>query len=130
MEARNEIGVYQPDETVRLDVRLDGETVWLTQGQMTVLFGCGTDNVGLHLKNIYAVGELSKEATTEEFSVVQTEGARRVRRQVTGYNLDAIRGRDEGGEAHAMQGKTTAFHQRLGAEGWGTGGRQEWRERE
>ena len=90
MEARNEIVVYQPDETVRLEVRLDGETVWLTQGQMAVLFGCGTDNVGLHLKNIYAVGELSKEATTEEFSVVRTEGARRVRRRVTGYNLDAI----------------------------------------
>jgi len=88
--ARNEIVVYQPDETVRLEVRVENETVWLTQSQMAELFGCGTDNVGLHLKNIYAVGELSKEATAEEFSVVRREGARMVNRRVTCYNLDAI----------------------------------------
>lgn len=122
MEARNEIVVYQPDETVRLEVRLDGETVWLTQGQMAVLFGCGTDNVGLHLKNIYAVGELSKEATTEEFSAVRTEGARRVRRLVTGYHLDAIRGRDERWDAHAAQGRITAFYRASGERGVGAGG--------
>ena len=49
---RNEIVVYQPDETLRLDVRLENETVWLTQGQMASLFGCSSDNVGLHLRNI------------------------------------------------------------------------------
>ena len=90
MELKNEIVVSQPDGTVRLEVRMDGETVWLTQSQMAVLFGCSSDNIGLHLKNIYAMGELSREATAEEFSAVRMEGGRRVRRRVTGYNLDAI----------------------------------------
>ena len=58
----NQIVVYQPNETVRLDVRLENETVWLTQSQMATLFGCSTDNIGLHLKNVFAVGELSREA--------------------------------------------------------------------
>lgn len=88
--AENQIVVYQPNETVRLEVRLEDETVWLTQRQMATLFGCSTDNIGLHLKNVYAVGELSREATTEDFSVVRMEGGRQVRRTVTGYNLDAI----------------------------------------
>ena len=88
--ADNQIVVYQPNETVRLDVRLENETVWLTQSQMAVLFGCSTDNIGLHLKNVFAVGELSREATTEDFSVVRLEGSRQVRRKVTCYNLDAI----------------------------------------
>lgn len=82
--------VYQPDETIRLDVRLENETVWLTQSQMATLFGCSTDNIGLHLKNVYSCGELDKEATTEESSVVQIEGRRKVSRKVCLYNLDAI----------------------------------------
>ena len=89
-QQKNEIVVYQPDETLRLDVRLENETVWLTQSQMAMLFGFSTDNIGLHLKNVYAVGELSREATTEDFSVVRMEGERQVRRNVTCYNLDAI----------------------------------------
>ena len=88
--AANQIVVYQPDETIRLDVRLENESVWLTQSQMATLFGCSSDNVGLHLKNVYAVGELVREATTEEISVVRMEGLRQVRRNVTCYNLDAI----------------------------------------
>ena len=88
--SENQIVVYQPNETVRLDVRLENETVWLTQSQMATLFGCSTDNVGLHLKNIYSCGELDKGATTEESSVVQIEGQRRVSRKVYLYNLDAI----------------------------------------
>ena len=88
--AGNQIVVYRPNETVRLDVRLENETVWLTQSQMATLFGCSSDNVGLHLKNVYAAGELVREATTEEFSVVRMEGSRQVRRKVTCYNLDAI----------------------------------------
>ena len=87
---RNEIVVYQPDETLRLDVRLENETVWLTQGQMASLFGCSSDNVGLHLRNIYSCGELSKDSTAEDFSVVRIEGNRQVRRNVCFYNLDAI----------------------------------------
>ncbi len=86
----NQIVVYQPNETVRLDVRVENETVWLTQSQMATLFGCSTDNVGLHLKNNYSCGELDKEATTEESSVVQIEGRRKVSRKVCLYNLDAI----------------------------------------
>jgi len=88
--AANQIVVYQPNETVRLDVRLENETVWLTQSQMATLFGCSSDNIGLHLKNVYAVGELARESTTDDFSVVRMEGSRQVRRKVTCYNLDAI----------------------------------------
>ena len=86
----NQIVVYQPNETDRLDVRLENETVWLTQSQMATLFGCSSDNIGLHLKNVYAAGELVRESTTEDFSVVRMEGSRQVRRNVTCYNLDAI----------------------------------------
>ena len=88
--SENQIVVYQPNETVSLDVRLENETVWLTQSQMATLFGCSTDNIGLHLKNVYSCGELDKEATTEESSVVQIEGRRKVSRKVCLYNLDAI----------------------------------------
>ena len=80
----NQIVVYQPNETVRLDVRLENETVWLTQSQMATLFGCSTDNIGLHLKNVFAVGELSREATTEDFSVARKEGAPYLRRRENG----------------------------------------------
>ena len=90
VEDKNQIVVYQPNDTIRLDVRLENETVWLSQSQMAVLFGCSTDNVGLHLKNIYSTGELLRDATTEDFSAVRLEGARQVRRTVTCYNLDAI----------------------------------------
>ena len=88
--ARNEIVVYQPDETIRLDVRLENETVWLTQSQMGLLFGCTTRNVRLHLENIYSCGELDQEATRKDFFLVRQEGARQVKRNVTCYNLDAI----------------------------------------
>ena len=89
-DSRNEIVVYQPDETIRLDVRVENETVWLSQSQMANLFGCSADNIGLHLRNIYASGELTREATAEDFSVVRREGVRMVNRRVTCYNLDAI----------------------------------------
>ena len=89
-ETENQIVVYQPNETVRLDVRLENETVWLTQSQMGELFGCTTRNVRLHLENIYACGELIPEATRKDFFLVRIEGARQVRRTVTCYNLDAI----------------------------------------
>lgn len=73
-----------------IDVRLEGDTVWLTQRQMAELFETTSDNVGLHLKHIFADGELEEPATTEDFSVVQTEGRRKVTRSVKHYNLDAI----------------------------------------
>jgi len=66
------------------------ESVWCTQKVMAQLFDCSTDNIGLHLKNIYETGELLQEATTENFSVVQNEGERQVNRKLKFYNLDAI----------------------------------------
>lgn len=66
------------------------DSVWCTQKAMAQLFDCSSDNIGLHLKNIYETGELVQEATTENFSVVQTEGERQVNRKLKFYNLDAI----------------------------------------
>ena len=71
-------------------MQFDGETVWLLQQQIANLFGCSLENVRLHLKNIFASGELSKEATSKESLKVQLEGLRRVKRKFTYYNLDAI----------------------------------------
>ena len=83
--------VYEvPGGGVRVEVKLDRDTVWLTQRQMADLFDTSTDNVGLHLKNVFADSELEEAGTTEDFSVVQSEGKRRVRREVKHYNLDAI----------------------------------------
>lgn len=90
-EFNNSIIIYQPNtDQPAIDVRIEGETVWLSQRQMSVLFDTSSDNVGLHLKNIYAERELLEEATTEDFSVVRQEGNRQVRRSVRHYNLDAI----------------------------------------
>ena len=58
------------------------ESIWITQRGMAELFGCTSDNISLHLKNIYADGELSEISTTEDFSVVQSEGSRQVTRSV------------------------------------------------
>lgn len=85
----NNIVIFESgDQPVQ--VRLEGETIWLTQAQMAELFGTSTDNISLHLKNIYIDKELEEPATAEDFSVVRQEGAREVRRQLKHYNLDAI----------------------------------------
>ena len=73
-----------------VSVVFKGETFWLTQSGMAELFDCSTDNISLHLKNIYAEEELTPEATTEKISVVRQEGSRQVRRALDHYNLDAI----------------------------------------
>ena len=78
------------DGQAQVRLRADRGTVWLSQRQMAELFDASPDNIGLHLKNIYADGELQRAATAEESSVVQTEGGREVRRRITLYNLDAI----------------------------------------
>lgn len=78
------------DGKSQIQLRAKDQTVWLSQREMAELFDVSTDNVGLHLKNIYEDGELSREATAEESSVVQTEGTRQVQRPVALYNLDAI----------------------------------------
>ena len=78
------------DGRSQIKLRAKDQTVWLSQREMSQLFDVSTDNVGLHLKNIFEDGELSLEATTEESSVVQIEGNREVQRPVTLYSLDAI----------------------------------------
>ncbi len=78
------------DGRSQIKLRAKDQTVWLSQREMAELFDVSTDNVGLHLKNVYEDGELTREATTEESSVVQTEGTRQVQRPVTLYSLDAI----------------------------------------
>ena len=89
--SRGEMVLYQsPDGTVELDVRLERESLWLSQKQLSLLFDKDSDTIGLHLRNIYKEGELEETATTEESSVVQPEGKRQVRRTVRLYNLDAI----------------------------------------
>ena len=73
-----------------VSVVFQDETFWLTQSGMAELFDCSTDNISLHLKNIYAEEELTPEATTEKISVVRQEGTRQVCRTLEHYNLDAI----------------------------------------
>ena len=87
---QNQIVVYQPNGVMKIDVRFDGETVWLLQPQIAELFSCSLENVRLHLKNIYACGELEKTATSKESLEVQKEGNRSVTRKFLYYNLDAI----------------------------------------
>lgn len=91
MTIRGEILLYQNDtEKESINVVFHDETFWLTQSGMAELFDCSSDNISLHLKNIYAEGELEQAATTEKFSVVRKEGARTVNRTLDHYNLDAI----------------------------------------
>lgn len=85
----SDIIIFEADAD-RVEVRLEGETLWMTQLQMAELFDTSADNIGLHLKNIFKGQELEAEATTEDFSVVRQEGSRQVRRQLKHYNLDAI----------------------------------------
>lgn len=82
--------IYQSDDKSEVSVRLEGNTLWLTQRQLSEILATSTDNIGLHLKNIYTSGELVEMATTEDFSVVQQEGPRSVSRKIKRYNLDAI----------------------------------------
>jgi len=83
--------IYQTEEgRTRLEVRLDNETVWLSQKLMAELFQTSSDNISRHLKNIYTDAELDEKATTEDYSVVRQEGKRQISRQIKHYNLDAI----------------------------------------
>ncbi|MBM4144191.1 MAG: virulence RhuM family protein [Lentisphaerae bacterium] len=83
--------LYQTEDgRSRIEVRLENETVWLTQQLMAELFQTTKQNVSLHLQNIYAEGELPREATVKESLTVRQEGSRQVERAVEFYNLDAI----------------------------------------
>ena len=90
-ENQKQVLIYQAEDgSFQTEIRLESDTIWLTQKQMSELFNTSTDNIGLHIKNVYADGELSEEATTEDYSVVRLEGKRKVNRRVKHYNLDAI----------------------------------------
>ncbi|MEX0386038.1 virulence RhuM family protein [Spiribacter onubensis] len=78
------------DGAQQVEVRLEGETVWLTQRQMGELFGTTAENVLMHLTNVFRDGELDESATTKDFLAVRQEGSRQVKRRLKHYNLDAI----------------------------------------
>ena len=83
--------IYQTEDgRVKIDVRFEDESVWLTQQMMADLFQTSRPNITLHIGNIYEEGELQPEATRKEFLLVRQEGARQVRRQLEYYNLDMI----------------------------------------
>lgn len=91
MNEAGQIEIYQAEDgQTEIQVRLEKDTLWLSQAQMADLFDKDSDTIGLHLKNIYKSGELNRPATTEKSSVVQVEGTRKVRRKIQFYNLDAI----------------------------------------
>lgn len=86
-----QVAVYESDDgEVQVDVRFDRDTVWLTQRQIADVFDTSPENVLMHLRNVFASGELEADATTKEFLAVRTEGKRRIRRRLKHHNLDAI----------------------------------------
>jgi hypothetical protein len=87
----SEILMYQTEDgQTKIDVRMEDETVWLTQSQMAELFQTTPQNITLHIKNIYAEGELPQVPTCKEYLQVQLEGKRKVKRKTKYYNLDVI----------------------------------------
>lgn len=90
-ELDNKIVIYQTEDgRTQLDVKLENETVWLTQAQMTELFQTTKQNISLHINNIFKERELDSKATVKEYLTVQHEGKRTVRRKVKYYDLDVI----------------------------------------
>lgn len=91
MHSNNQIVIYQSEDgQTQVDVRLENETVWLTQAQMVELFQTTKQNVSLHVGNVFREGELEQESTVKEYLTVQKEGERKVSRKVKYYNLDVI----------------------------------------
>ena len=90
MQQTGEIILYQPDENVQLEVRLEEETVWLTQQQMAILFDVKENNITYHIQGIFKTHELDPESTTQKIRVVRKEGNRLVNRTIDFYNLDMI----------------------------------------
>ena len=91
MHSNNQIVIYQSEDgQTQVDVRLENETVWLTQAQMVELFQTTKQNVSLHVGNVFREGELEQESTVKEYLTVQNEGERKVSRKVKYYNLDVI----------------------------------------
>ena len=87
----SQILLYQTkDGKAKIEVKMENETVWLSQKQMSELFGCTVENIIFHLQNIFKSGELSEKPTTKDYLVVQKEGDRKINRTVKIYNLDTI----------------------------------------
>lgn len=88
LDKNNQIIIYNTEDgQTKIEVKLENETVWLSQKQMAEIFDCSVDNVGLHLKNIFKDAELSEKAVTEEYSATASDGKNYI---VKHYNLDAI----------------------------------------
>ena len=86
--ADNQIVIFKTeDEKVSVNARLENDTIWLTQKSMAELFGCSSDNISLHLKNIFNEGELNKDSVTEKISATASDGKNY---PTQFYNLDAI----------------------------------------
>ena len=86
-----EVILYQTEDLqTRLQVRLEGETVWLTQKQLAELFQKDVRTINEHIHNVFEEGELQRGATIRKFRIVQSEGVRNVEREVDFYNLDVI----------------------------------------
>ncbi len=89
--AHNEIIIYKSDELASsIEVKLEDDTVWLSQVQMVELFESTKQNISLHINNIYKEGELNKNSTVKYYLTVQKEGRRNVKRKMAFYNLDVI----------------------------------------
>ena len=89
-QSKGEIVLYQPNDQVSLEVKLEHETVWLTQQQMAILFDVKENNITYHIQSVYKTHELEPEATTQKIRVVRKEGNRQVNRSIDYYNLDMI----------------------------------------
>ncbi|WP_238542090.1 virulence RhuM family protein [Cecembia lonarensis] len=91
MKMTSDILIYQNQEgNIKIDVRLQEETVWLTQDQMATLFGKARNTITEHIQNVYEEGELEQNRTSRKFRQVRTEGKRAVEREIDHYNLDVI----------------------------------------
>lgn len=91
MENKSELIIYQTaDGETKLDVRIEGDTVWLTQTDMMQLFQSSKANISEHIKHVFEEGELEEGSTVRNFRIVQSEGNRQIAREITHYNLDVI----------------------------------------
>ena len=91
LPAKTEFLLYQSEDgRIRIETRMENETVWLSINQMAELFGVDKSGVSRHLKNVFESGELAREATVAKFATVQIEGGREVTREIEYYNLDVI----------------------------------------
>lgn len=87
---KDEIVLYQPNATIQLEVRVQDETVWLSQQQMAELFATDRTSILRHIGNIYKTHELDESATCAKIAQVRQEGGRTIVRQIPFYNLDMI----------------------------------------